>query len=51
MKIVPLGDKVVVKRMEAEERTAGGAGQQFRADEYRMCHVAHPGWVCHVAHC
>lgn len=24
MKVVPLGDKVVVKRLEAEERTAGG---------------------------
>jgi chaperonin GroES len=24
MKLVPLGDKVVVKRLEAEERTAGG---------------------------
>jgi len=24
MKIVPLGDKVVVKRLEAEERTSGG---------------------------
>lgn len=24
MKVVPLGDKVVVKRMEAEETTAGG---------------------------
>ena len=24
MKIVPLGDKVVVKRTEAEERTSGG---------------------------
>lgn len=24
MKVVPLGDKVVVKRLEAEEKTAGG---------------------------
>jgi chaperonin GroES len=24
MKLVPLGDKVIVKRMEAEERTSGG---------------------------
>lgn len=24
MKVVPLGDKVVVRRMEAEERSAGG---------------------------
>jgi chaperonin GroES len=24
MKVVPLGDKVVVKRLEAKERTAGG---------------------------
>ncbi|MBN2581693.1 MAG: co-chaperone GroES [Planctomycetes bacterium] len=24
MKITPLGDKIVVKRLEAEERTAGG---------------------------
>jgi len=24
MKIVPLGDKIVVKRMDAEEQTAGG---------------------------
>ena len=24
MKVVPLGDKVVVKRLEAEKRTAGG---------------------------
>jgi chaperonin GroES len=24
MKVVPLGDKVVVKRMEAEDRTSGG---------------------------
>jgi chaperonin GroES len=24
MKVVPLGDKVVVKRLDAEERTAGG---------------------------
>lgn len=24
MRVVPLGDKVVVKRMEAEEQTAGG---------------------------
>ncbi len=24
MKVIPLGDKVVVKRMEAEETTAGG---------------------------
>lgn len=24
MKVVPLGDKVVVKRLESEERTAGG---------------------------
>lgn len=24
MKIVPLGDKIVVKRLDAEERTAGG---------------------------
>jgi len=24
MKVVPLGDKVVVKRLEAESRTAGG---------------------------
>jgi chaperonin GroES len=24
MKVVPLGDKIVVKRLEAQERTAGG---------------------------
>jgi chaperonin GroES len=24
MRVIPLGDKVVVKRLEAEERTAGG---------------------------
>lgn len=24
MKVVPLGDKIVVKRLEAEEKTAGG---------------------------
>jgi len=24
MKVVPVGDKVVIKRLEAEERTAGG---------------------------
>jgi chaperonin GroES len=32
MKLVPLGDKVIVKRMEAEERTSGGI---FLADMAR----------------